>query len=315
MQDLNGKTVHKMKYDAIPSLSGVYKIYFLPSARFYIGSTVNFKKRYLEHIHRMKNNTHDNIPLLNAFKKYGIKNMCFEIVEYVEIEKLLVREQWYLDTLKPEYNICKIAGSCLGVKRSIETCKKISQSNAGRAFSDEHKARIRKAHLGKKRGPASPSTKEKISKAQKGKPKKKLSENHRESLSAALKGKPKNPGHVAKVAAAKKGSSHSEESKAKMSEAQKRRFARERDLYGSILGTGRKHSEETREKQSKAKKGRTLSPETRQRMSEAQRKRREREAETHSSTPPSNTIIASVNSLNPNAYTPLTLWDIIDPAS
>jgi len=44
-----------------------------------------------------------------------------EILEYCEKEKAVILsiEQDYLDILKPKYNILKIAGSCLGAKRSL----------------------------------------------------------------------------------------------------------------------------------------------------------------------------------------------------
>ena len=46
--------------------------------------------------------------------KYGYFNFNLEILEYCNKELLLEREQYYLDLYKPEYNICKIAGSSKG---------------------------------------------------------------------------------------------------------------------------------------------------------------------------------------------------------
>ncbi len=43
-----------------------------------------------------------------------------------EINVLIEREQYYLDLLKPEYNILKIAGSMLGFKHSEATKIKMS---------------------------------------------------------------------------------------------------------------------------------------------------------------------------------------------
>ena len=45
-------------------------------------------------------------------------------MEYCEPSVLLEREQYYLDTLKPEYNILKTAGTTAGVKRSEATILK-----------------------------------------------------------------------------------------------------------------------------------------------------------------------------------------------
>jgi group I intron endonuclease len=41
-------------------------------------------------------------------------------LEYCDKKETLIREQYYLDLLKPEYNILKKAGSALGFKHSEE---------------------------------------------------------------------------------------------------------------------------------------------------------------------------------------------------
>jgi len=60
-----------------------------------------------------------------ALLKYGFSNFSLEILEYCNSEDLLKKEQYYLDTLKPEYNIAEIAGSTLGYKHSEESLKKM----------------------------------------------------------------------------------------------------------------------------------------------------------------------------------------------
>lgn len=52
-----------------------------------------------------------------------------EILEYCEPENVIEREQYYLDTLKPEYNILKIAGSTLGYTHTEETREKLRGEN------------------------------------------------------------------------------------------------------------------------------------------------------------------------------------------
>lgn len=72
---------------------------------------------------------------------------------------ILAREQHYIDLLKPEYNLLKIAGSPLGYKHTEESLakmrnRKLSKSHLdivlARLNSDEHKAEVRKANLGRK---------------------------------------------------------------------------------------------------------------------------------------------------------------------
>jgi group I intron endonuclease len=52
--------------------------------------------------------------------KDGISNFSLDILEYCNPNIVIKREQYYIDILKPEYNICKIAGSTIGHKPSEE---------------------------------------------------------------------------------------------------------------------------------------------------------------------------------------------------
>lgn len=96
--------------------SGVYKITNLINGKFYIGSSKNLNRRKAEHTYRRKNLKYINSILKNAVLKYGYANFLFEIVEIVEnVDFLCTREQYWIDTLKPEYNMRKIAKSNLGL--------------------------------------------------------------------------------------------------------------------------------------------------------------------------------------------------------
>jgi NUMOD1 domain len=65
-----------------------------------------------------------------------------EILEYCDTDNLLKREQYYLDNLKPEYNILKIAGSVLGFKHSESTKKLLRITRLGRLFSETTRLKI-----------------------------------------------------------------------------------------------------------------------------------------------------------------------------
>jgi group I intron endonuclease len=79
---------------------GVYKITCLATNKFYIGSTKNFYKRFIEHRSKLKANTHCNKKLKYSFNKYSEKNFIFEILENVsnlDRKNLINLEQLYLD--------------------------------------------------------------------------------------------------------------------------------------------------------------------------------------------------------------------------
>lgn len=92
---------------------GIYKITNVINGHSYIGLSKNIEKRIREHIsHGINGKRKDDInkALYNAFKKYGIENFVFDILEECEENKLKEREiYWisyyntYLD--KSHYNL------------------------------------------------------------------------------------------------------------------------------------------------------------------------------------------------------------------
>ena len=80
-------------------------------------------------IYDLRINKHHSISLQRAYKKYKKENFRLFVLETLEIslkEDLLKKEQYYIDLLKPEYNICRIAGSPQGTTRSLEFKQKMS---------------------------------------------------------------------------------------------------------------------------------------------------------------------------------------------
>nr|QBM09657.1 hypothetical protein [Dactylella sp.] len=108
--------------------AGIYKWTNKLKNECYVGSSINLKRRFLNYfnisyISSIKN----NLIISRALIKYRYSNFSLEILEYCSVSVLLKREQYYLDLLKPTYNIEKVAGSSLGLTRSEETKSKISK--------------------------------------------------------------------------------------------------------------------------------------------------------------------------------------------
>jgi group I intron endonuclease len=144
-----------MKSNLPKYISAIYIIRNNINDKIYIGSAIDVKARWVTHRSRLKNNQHHSIILQRAYNKYGIESLSYEILEYVtDKNKLIEREQVWINFFKPEYNINKIAGNNLGMKHSEETKKKMSEAHKGY-----------KRCLGKK---ASEETKEKMSLKKRG---------------------------------------------------------------------------------------------------------------------------------------------------
>jgi group I intron endonuclease len=99
--------------------SGIYRWNDLITNKSYVGSSINLAGRFSIYYYKKtmlnKLSTRKSI-IYSAILKYGYTNFILDILEYCERDILIEKEQYYLDTLKPEYNILKIANSRLGSK-------------------------------------------------------------------------------------------------------------------------------------------------------------------------------------------------------
>jgi len=116
--------------------SGIYLWTNKVNDKCYVGSSVDLGKRFIKYFSRSYITDLKNVMLIyKAILAHGYSNFSLEILEYSEPDKniILEREQYYLDLLKPEYNILSTAGSSLGHKHSKETRDKIRAARLGRS--------------------------------------------------------------------------------------------------------------------------------------------------------------------------------------
>lgn len=87
--------------------SGIYKISFKGCKHFYIGCATSLTGRKASHRSSLRRHKHHNPIMQRCFDKYG--DVLFEVLENCYKSKLLEREQFYIDLLKPSININLIA--------------------------------------------------------------------------------------------------------------------------------------------------------------------------------------------------------------
>lgn len=131
--------------------SGIYKI-TSPSNRIYIGQSSNLEERFktYKHINKSKSLT----KLYRSFKKYGIENHTFEIIENCPIILLNERERYWQDfynvTSKKGLNCRLTTTESQAGSLSKETKEKIGKGNKEKIMSEEAKIKIRQFNTGKK---------------------------------------------------------------------------------------------------------------------------------------------------------------------
>src|ERR1700722_5372214 len=89
--------------------SGVYRWVNKVNGKSYIGSSASLGNTILfyYYLSSLKRKVKGSIIIYRALLKYGYKNFSLDILEYCEPNALFSREQYYIDLLKPEYNILK----------------------------------------------------------------------------------------------------------------------------------------------------------------------------------------------------------------
>jgi len=122
----------RLKQKKCYKMSVIYKIVNTINGKFYIGSTVNFENRKYLHTHKLRQNKHHSPVLQNSWNKYGKGAFEFEIIERVKRkDRLIEREQFWMDKLLPTFNCSPTAESPLGMKHTAQSRKNMSRAHIG----------------------------------------------------------------------------------------------------------------------------------------------------------------------------------------
>lgn len=196
--------------------SGVYEILNTANGKRYIGSSKGIDFRWCIHHTELRRNKHHSRHLQAAWNKYGETTFQFNVLLLSSPANNTLYEQLAFAVFCPEYNVCKVAGSPLGVKHSDETRAKVSAAGKGRIVSAETRRKASDAQKGKKRKPLSAEHRAKIGASGKGRI---LSAETRAKIGVANAKHSPSPEVRARISAALKGRPLSAETRAKMSAA------------------------------------------------------------------------------------------------
>lgn len=154
----------------VKSFPAVYAFIHKTSGRRYVGSTNNFKLRWMNHRARLRGNKHW-IRELQEDWDADPSQFDFIELERCQVDKLKDREQYWLDLYKangqPLYNVLPNTKDWTGAKHSIETREKISKIQIGHKMPEWLKEKIAASNRGPqseerkayKRGTTNPNAK------------------------------------------------------------------------------------------------------------------------------------------------------------
>lgn len=139
--------------EALPRRAGIYRLFHVASGHSYVGSSVNMYLRAASHLCGLNNGTHHSRYLQHAWDKYGQSSFAFEALELVDDRHMLrIREQHWIDTIKPVYNKNPVAagGTPIGHKPTAETRAKMSAAHKGKPKPAGFGAKVARANQQRK---------------------------------------------------------------------------------------------------------------------------------------------------------------------
>lgn len=96
---------------------GIYKITNKLNNKCYIGQSVDIQQRWSKHLSTFNGEHTPDYKIYRAFKKYGLQNFTFEIIEECEQQQLDEREIYWInfyDSFEKGYNMSLGGKACNG---------------------------------------------------------------------------------------------------------------------------------------------------------------------------------------------------------
>lgn len=190
-------------------MTGIYKI-TSPTGKIYVGQSVNIKRRFY---HYKSISCKEQPRLYNSFIKHGVNNHTFEILELCDFHLLNIKERYWQE----QFDCTGFNGLNCQLQKTHELKIEVSQET-----KNKHKKRcgINHPSFGKKR---TLEQRQKMSIAQKKIKRKQMSDDTKKKLSVlrtgeknAMYGKEVSLNHRLKISIANTGKKHTEETKQKL---------------------------------------------------------------------------------------------------
>lgn len=121
---------------------GIYKITNKVNNKCYIGQSRRIQERWIKHLSNVNTEKY-YYKIYKAFKKYGIENFSFEVIEECKEEELSLKEKYWIkfyDSYYNGYNMTEGGEDSLWKEAIKKTSKVVQQYDKNNNFIKEYKS-------------------------------------------------------------------------------------------------------------------------------------------------------------------------------
>lgn len=120
--------------------SGVYYIKNKKTGELYVGASIDIERRIKAQFEKLRNKKSKNSRMQQSYNIHGKDNFEHGVLEVCS-KNVMQREKFYMEKLKPSFNI-NSGGGTPGKKMPLPQYKKMIAALSGRVFSKEHCEKI-----------------------------------------------------------------------------------------------------------------------------------------------------------------------------
>jgi group I intron endonuclease len=135
--------------------AGIYLWLHKLSGNLYIGSSFDISRRFYQYSSKANLKRKKTMYINNALYIHGHSQFSFFILKYIDIKDLPLKEalklllsfeQNFINQINPKYNMLKVAGSPIGYKHSEDTKALMSKAHLGKIHSIETITKMKITH-------------------------------------------------------------------------------------------------------------------------------------------------------------------------
>ena len=112
----------------------------------YVGRSIDLGRRFSYYFNQLIIKNAGYSLICRALVKYGYENFKLEILEFCTVDEIVQREQFWIDELKPTYNLVTVVDGKYTYRHTEESKEKMSASQKERFSDPEQRRQLTELH-------------------------------------------------------------------------------------------------------------------------------------------------------------------------